>query len=239
MLKKYCYFLCLISFTNINVDAQHKLLICFKNIAGNQPLQKDSMYKNEFGELFTVHVFKYYISNIVLQSENKTEQFSDEYFLIDDADSSSKKIELNTNLNHITSLKFLLGIDSVKNVSGVQTGSLDPAKGMFWVWNTGYVMAKLEGKSASANTPQHAFSYHVGGYKQNENTSREISFKFLSGVDCSNKNCTITISADVLKWFNAINEIRISETPFCHEPGSLATKLADNYAQMFNIVKVE
>jgi hypothetical protein len=47
------------------------------------------------------------------------------------------KSELNTSLKNITAIKFLLGVDSLKNVSGIQTGALDPAKGMFWTWNTG------------------------------------------------------------------------------------------------------
>ena len=45
------------------------------------------------------------------------------------------------------SLSFLLGVDSMHNVSGAQTGALDPANDMFWTWNSGYVMAKMEGAS--------------------------------------------------------------------------------------------
>jgi hypothetical protein len=43
----------------------------------------------------------------------------------------------------------------------------------------------------------------------------------------------------VLKWFNGVHEIKISESPFCHEHGALATKLADNYANMFSIETVK
>jgi hypothetical protein len=125
----------------------------------------------------------------------------------------------------------------LKNVSGIQTGTLDPAKGMFWTWNTGYVMAKLEGNSPAANTPQHSFSYHVGGYKQNEQTIREINLMLPKKIDYTSNNCTIVVAADILKWFNAQHEIKISDAPFCHEPGTLATRLADNYAKMFSIAE--
>ena len=43
-----------------------------------------------------------------------------------------------------------LGVDSLRNVTGVQTGALDPAMDMYWTWNTGYVMAKLEAAAQQA-----------------------------------------------------------------------------------------
>ena len=51
-----------------------------------------------------------------------------------------------------TELQFLLGVDSLHNVSGAQTDDLDPAKDMFWTWNSGYVMAKMEGNSPAVKT---------------------------------------------------------------------------------------
>jgi hypothetical protein len=228
-------FFLLILFLSTADAQQNKIILQFENRAGEKLLENDSVYQNAFGETFTVKNFKYYVSNIVLIDGNKTQSFTDKYFLINNADSASKEIELGTNLHRVTAIKFLLGVDSLKNVSGVQTGALDPAKGMFWTWNTGYVMAKLEGNSLSANTPQHAFGYHVGGYKPNEKTAREIYLPLQKIVDCANKNCTITITADVLKWFNAVHEIKIASTPLCHEPGLLATQLADNYAKMFSV----
>src|SRR3954453_11162725 len=168
--KNFCVCLMIILLMQIvhfaNAQTQN-LKIHFENKAGDETIQADSIYQNAFGETFSVHNFKYYISNITLNDAEKNQSFPDKYFLIDNADSSSQQIELNTSLKNITAIKFLLGVDSLKNVSGVQTGALDPAKGMFWTWNTGYVMAKLDGNSPSANMPQHAFSYHIGGYKQN------------------------------------------------------------------------
>src|SRR5690348_679815 len=227
------YFICFLLLLSSNVNAQ-KISLHFQNKAGDKILQQDGIYQNAFGETFTVRNFKYYISNIVLHDSVKTQTYSDQYFLIDNLDSASQQIELNTSLKNITAIKFLLGVDSLKNVSGIQTGALDPAKGMFWTWNTGYVMAKLEGNSPFANMPQHAFSYHVGGYKDNEKTEREIILQLPQKIDCTN-NCIVTIDANILKWFNSTDEIKIANTPFCHEPGALATKLADNYANMFSI----
>jgi len=233
----------LLFFCNAQTFAQegsaNKLVINFKNMVGDQLLKTDSVYTNPFGETFTVRTFKYYISNIVLSDDitGKKQFYNNQYFLIDEDDSTSKKIELNTTLNSITSINFLLGVDSLKNVSGIQTGNLDPAKGMFWTWNTGYVMAKLEGYSPVAKTPQHAFSYHVGGYKKNEQTVRQISLVLPQKLKCENAIIQLTVQANILAWFNAINAIKIGDIAFCHQPGILAVKLADNYSKMFNVVQ--
>ena len=216
-----------------------KVVLYFENRAGDKAIQADSVYENASGETFTVRNFKYYISNIVLHDGNKIQSFPGEYFLIDNNESSSKQIQLSTTLKALTSIQFILGVDSLQNVKGVQTGSLDPAKGMFWTWNTGYVMAKLEGNSPFANTPAHSFSYHVGGYKHKENAAREIHLIIAQDTGFTNKNYSITIAADVLKWFDSEHKIKIAETPFCHEPGTLATRLADNYANMFRIAELK
>ena len=221
---------------SLSVKAQHTITITFKNKVGDKTLNTDSIYTNQFDETFKVRNCRYYISNIVfIDSINKkTQVYNDEYFLIDEKDEVSKKITLNTSIQQITGIEFLLGVDSIKNVSGVQTGSLDPAKGMFWTWNTGYVMAKLEGTSPAANTPAHAFSYHIGGYKTGEDAARKIKLT-LPGALAVNENKKIIVTADILKWFTGMHDIKITDAAFCHEPGKLAMQFADNYANMFNV----
>lgn len=213
--------------------AQHSFRIKFENYAGSELLEAKHAYTNAAGEQFMVRSFRYYVSNIVLKNTARQENH-EAYFLIDEADSASKEILLQTNLDSVSSIQFLLGVDSLKNVSGVQTGTIDPAMDMYWTWNTGYVMAKLEGSSPAANTPRHIFSYHVGGYKEGEKTARNIALSF-NVVDCAKSNGTIYIIADILKWFNEKSKISIAATPLCHEPGKLAVMLADNYATMFSI----
>ena len=211
------------------LNAQQKFALHFHNVAGNKQLNIDSLYTNHFGETLQVRNFKYYISNITLTDvTGKKEVFTDQYFLIAENDSTSKSVVLSTRLSNISSVEFLLGVDSIKNTTGVQTGALDPAKGMFWTWNSGYVMAKLEGRSAAAKTPAHAFSFHVGGYRQNEDATKKIMLQATS----KNMNA-IDIYADILKWFYGANDIKLAEQAFCHEPGMLAMQLADNYANMF------
>jgi len=217
------------------LTAQQPLRLQFVNMLGDSLVQLGASYKNAFNEPLTIRNFKYYISHIqVKDDEGNWYTIAEDYFLVNEADSSTKQINSNYNGKGITAIRFLLGVDSMHNISGVQTGALDPAKGMFWVWNSGYVMAKLEGKSAASRSPGNYFTYHIGGYKSNENAARWIELTLSS----TKKSChNIIIKADAGKWFIAAHDIKIAEHPVCHEPGNLAMQIADNYAQMFSIIE--
>src|SRR4051812_23111805 len=123
--------------------------LLFKNMVGDSALQTGVSYTNAFGESFTVRAFKYYISNIQLQyADSSIYRTTIAPHLVNEMDSTTKQLSFTAPEGTITSIYFLLGVDSTINTTGVQTGDLDPAKGMYWVWNTGYIMAKLEGTSA-------------------------------------------------------------------------------------------
>ena len=238
MLKfKRLFLLLACSFFVLQINAQSKLNIRFVNMVGDAKLNPTDTYKTPFDEPFTIRRFKYYISNIQLQDERQQwHKISSETFLIDAEDSSSQLIAVNHGLKNIKSIRFLLGVDSIKNVSGVQTGTLDPARGMFWTWNSGYIVTKLEGRSAVSKALGRYMTYDVGGYKTGENASRWIELPLTSAA--KNKPLqTINIKADVLAWFKGANKILIAENAVCHEPGVLAMKLADNYAHMFSVLR--
>lgn len=155
-----------------------------------------------------------------------------DYFLVDEADSLSKIIDLSLPAADISSIQFLLGVDSIRNVSGIQTGALDPMKGMFWTWNSGYIMAKLEGTSESSTIGGHYFTYHIGGFKGENNVLKTITLLIPETKESVQE---IHITADINTWFKNKSDIKISETPVCHMPGALAKKIADNYSAMFSI----
>lgn len=209
----------------------------FQNVVGDSVLQTGVDYSNAFGESFTIRAFKYYISNIQLQYANGESYKSNlTAHLVNEADSTTKQLIFTGPAGVITDFQFLLGVDSIINTCGIQTGDLDPAKGMYWIWNTGYIMAKLEGFSPVAKTPRRQFSYDIGGYKSDENAARKINLEVSrdSGVPTSS---TFILKAEVLKWFYGAHNIKISEQPMCHEPGILAMDIADNYKTIFSIKK--
>ena len=58
---------------------------------------------------------------------------------------------------------MLFGIDSAIQVGGVGTGALDPVRGMYWTWQTGYVQWKMEG-AIRVNGEEHPLELHLGGF---------------------------------------------------------------------------
>ncbi len=94
-------------------------------------------------------------------------------------------------------------------------------------------MAKLEGTAISSQIAGKQFTYHIGGFRGNNNTSRQIV------LPISLSNNRINIIADAKKWFEGPNELVIAKEPICHSPGALAVRIANNYATMFSILPKE
>jgi len=201
----------------------------------------DSTFTNAFNEPFFITRFKYYISNISFtNSLGKETKVADTYFLIDEQDPESKTFTVACPVQQVSAIHFFIGVDSLRNVSGVQTGALDPMNGMFWTWSTGYIMAKMEGTSPLSKAPQQRISFHIGGFKTGENVSKKISLALQQPIDFTRtKTATISISADLNKWFTGKTDIKFADTNFCMNPGELANKIASNYASMFTIDSVK
>ena len=207
------------------------LTIRFDNRFGNEQLLPEQTYSLNSTDTLVVNRFKYYISNIQFtNTEGKTIIPENQYFLVDIANEKSLSIQLNIPEGKYTGIRFLLGVDSIRNVSGVQTGALDPLHGMFWTWNSGYIMAKLEGTANSSTIAGKQFTYHIGGFRGQQNTTRLIQ------LQTTVFNSSLTIVADAAKWLNGIN---ISKEPVCHSPGVLALRFADNYSKMFSIAAAQ
>lgn len=218
-------------FTAVAAQSQQtqKLSIRFENRFGSELLIPEQSYLLN-NDTLTINRFKYYVSHFMLMDKNgKKTVLPVNYYLIDAADEKSATISFNVPIGDYSSLHFLLGVDSVRNVSGVQTGALDPLQGMFWTWNSGYIMAKLEGTASSSLIAGKQFTYHIGGFRTMHNTSRHIS------LSLSTFNSSVTIIADAKKWFEGPHELIIAKEPVCHSPGALAVRIANNYATMFSI----
>lgn len=216
-----------------------KVTINFINTIKNVPLVLDSAeYTNLFGETYHVAKLKYYISNIKL---NATHAFNEpeSYHLLDAAEPSSLSFTIDAAANSYSSISFVVGVDSIKNVSGAQSGVLDPANGMFWTWNSGYVMFKFEGNSPASNIINHRIEYHIGGFSGANNVLQLITLPLTTVLTVQEgKHSTVTIAADLDKLWQGTNNLKIAETPATMAPGVLSKKIADNYNRMFTIKEV-
>lgn len=114
----------------------------------------------------TIEVFRCYIAHFELWNNNQLVWKEKNSFHLLDAEiknSLSFPLDIPPSLDY-NQIKFQLGIDSTTNVSGAFGGDLDPTKGMFWAWNTGYINFKLEGTNPICPTRKNRFQFHLGGY---------------------------------------------------------------------------
>lgn len=159
--------LCLLSLQAFS-QKDKTISLDFKSVFGEQALVLDSIYIIENNNTIQIENLKFYISNLALYKDHKlvwAEKLS--YHLYDQAVSETHSLKLTMPAN-ITydQLKFDVGIDSLTNVSGALGGDLDPTKGMYWTWQSGYINFKLEGTSSISSHPKKEFQWHLGGYQK-------------------------------------------------------------------------
>lgn len=116
------------------------------------------------GDELRFTTFNYFISNIQLKKDDGTWwTMPDSYFLVNLSQDGSSMLKLeNVPTGKFTEVSYLIGVDSTRNVSGAQTGALTTTSGMFWSWNTGYIMVKAEGTSPQSSNGN--FKFHLGGF---------------------------------------------------------------------------
>lgn len=218
--------------------------ITFKNtVKGNPLVLNTGVYSNSFGEQYNVAKFKYYISNVVMNG-TQISAGSSEYYLVDEGNAASLSFSFTAKSQIYSSLSFLLGVDSARNVSGAQTGALDPLNDMFWTWNSGYIMAKLEGTSPQSTVVNNKVEYHIGGFAGTNSVLKNINLTVPSSINVPlnvdpDKTCEIFIEADLDTWWQGAYDLKIAVNPAATHPGALAKNISDNYSNMFKINDVK
>src|ERR1043166_6569794 len=154
--------------TSLRTNAQSSygtLSIDFLHYVDFDTLKLDTLaYKNELGQPYSITKFKYYVSTILLTNVTGETVKIPMSFLIDEEKEESKKIMLKSiPSGEYSKVSFMIGIDSIHNCSGAESGTLDPVNALFWTWNTGYIFLKLEGRSPASTAPGKIVEYHVGG----------------------------------------------------------------------------
>ncbi|MEO6150658.1 MAG: MbnP family protein, partial [Mucilaginibacter sp.] len=200
----------------------------------------DETYTNAHGDEFTISMFKYYVSNVSLvKADGSKYTIPESYFLIDAADEDSHLQTLeNIPAGDYTAISFTIGVDSVRNSSGAQTGALDPAKGMFWDWDTGYIFVKFEGNSPKSTAPGNKLTFHIGGAKPPNNTIRTTTQSFNGDVlrVRSNSKPQIHLAANAAALFTGTTDIDFA-TLSVTISGANSVIVANNYVNSFLTVE--
>jgi hypothetical protein len=217
----------------------------FYHVVAGQGLNlSDQWYKNANGDSFMVSTFNYYVSNVVLTGDSGTADYveANSYHLVEAPANSiyASAFDMqNVPVGHYKAVTFLLGVDSARNLAGAQTGALDPLNGMFWNWNSGYIMLKFEGTSPQASDSSKALEYHVLGFSGPNSVLRKITLAFPNDITTNQyMEPHIHFAADVDAMFNTPNRINFATESEMTSLGVQAKQLADNYANMFTITYV-
>jgi hypothetical protein len=192
-------------------------------------------------ESFNFQTCNYYLSNFQFRKPDGTwwsHPFS--YNLVRVTDNPIYNFSLpEVPLGTYNAVRFLIGVDSAKNVSGAQAGDLAPSNAMFWSWSTGYIMIKLEGNSPQANWEW--FSFHVGGFRDADgsNTTRWVEMDLTdTPLSVSEQgNPRVKLHADISKTWGMEN--KIADYSSLHAPGFVAQLMADQFKTAFSLDGIE
>lgn len=223
----------------------------FDNRAGAADLELNTTwYKNANNDSMNFSLFKYYVSNFVFTKEDGSNYVVPQdscYFLIDEADETSQTVEFpNVPAGKYTAVTFTIGVDSLKSTApqSQRTGVLDITThaDMYWVWNSGYIFVKTEGKFSQATGAD--FMYHIGGFggysTPTINNLKTVTL-VLPGAPVSfgsNNHKNIHTFVDALKVVNGSTNISVPTTPVVMG-GPNAPTIANNYKNMFTIDHIE
>ena len=218
---------------SFGIDAQIKrdsLVMQIQFKYGASPLEHNKKYMTK-SDTLEIETVKFYLSNIEIEFDDQSKIKPKSYYqLINWENPKSWLIPIAKNQNKIISkITFNIGLDTTASVSGALAGDLDPANGMYWAWQSGYINMKIEGKSNSCKTRKNQFQFHLGGYLKPNYALRKIEIPIQKNQI---PNSEIKIIADI---GNLFSEISLKETNSIMIPGQAAMEIADLSAKIFSV----
>jgi hypothetical protein len=221
---KHLFILLFLCFAYQNI-AQITLLPVF----GEKPISENTWFVSKNGDSIQFDNIRFYLSNIQLEMDDKTVIHDTvKAHLIDVFEPNTLRIAMpKVEGKRVKKLRFNVGIDSLTNVSGALSGDLDPQKGMYWAWQSGYVNMKIEGRSPKCKSRKNVFQYHIGGYLPPFYAMRRVELPIL-GIYTEGS----FLKVDFSKFFE---NIHIASQNSIMMPCKEATELADWSVQMFSI----
>jgi len=232
--------LCLLNFIgNPLLKAQEKdpqVILKLIPVFNNEVLKlNDGIYVTDKKDTINIDVFKFYLSSIIFEYENVITSKNQKSFLFDIEDTLSFTLNLSLKNGKYSFFEMLIGTDSITNVSGAMDGDLDPIKGMYWAWNTGYINSKMEGRFKNNTQVQKKFEFHIGGYLKPFESCRKIKIQFPETVINNNDIFKIECYADASYWFNGKNTIELTSLNKIVHPCKESIQVADNYSEMIRL----
>lgn len=178
------------------------------------------------GDTLTFQTFKFYVTNLKFKdaSGNWWAEPNSHHLVCASCPGNSTFTIDNVPAADYVAMEYTMGVDSATNVSGVYDGDLSLGTGMYWDWNSGFIMIKAEGLSPNSST--NAFAIHLGGFKGSENIVTVKQADFGSNklsVDGGNAHTVKMIANPAKLWHNAPG---VSTRSTVHMPGAAAVEMA-------------
>jgi hypothetical protein len=215
------------------------LTLKFEHNWGSDGFRFGQQYVTTSLDTVTPTLLRYYISNIkITKTDGSVWAEPESYHLVDYVNAVNGVVTFtipNVPAGDYASLSYLVGVDSVRNYSGAQTGALDPANNMFWTWNTGYIFFKFEGNTPQANAGKCA--YHIGGFTAPFIGSRSYSTNLNGDLIKATPTSIpqVHLALDVSKLFSGAHAWDIdASNSTVHMPSANSVILADNMQTMFS-----
>jgi hypothetical protein len=205
-------------------------IMTFENRVGGEVLMLDTIkYLNDAGNLYSIEMLKYYISNIQFVKDDNSVVNLPNYELIDQELDTSRSFAFTLPRGNYTKVRFLMGVDSLSSVTGAQTGELSPDFGMFWDWNTGYVFLKHEGSFIDNNGDILPLVYHYGTF--GGLTQHELTINMPSDGNIR----TLKINFDLNKLYNTPNLVDFNNNNIHSGGANWVNTIKENLNNSFSV----
>ena len=203
-----------------------------KNIVLDQPMRTAA------GDSLALHTLRLYLCNFVFLKQGAAvwaEKNSHHLLDLEDTSTLALRFEMPTGAG-FDEIKFDLGVDSVTNASGALGGDLDPTKGMYWTWQSGYINAKIEGFSERITGRNGEFQFHLGGFLSPFRAVQTVAVQVGSVQNASDLRDTnpadLHIDFDLAPFFEKIDWAKRHSVM---SPSAEAVRLSEVLAQSFSI----
>jgi len=191
-----------------------------KRLLANEPLHCRN------GDSLKLKKLAWYISDLHLMLGSTTVWRDEEKARLMGAGVTGElKIKINyADTIQFDAVEFYAGIDSLTNCSGAFVGSLDPANGMYWTWQSGFINTKIEAESNSGRELQ----LHLGGYRWPFASVMKVKLPIAAATN------KILIGIDL----QSVIEAALAEnTERVMQPGKNALNLSVKWAEGFKTIE--
>ncbi len=217
-------------------DTSTDVHINFKTLYADEPIvDNQEIYKNIHDEMFSVSIFRYYISHITFVKDDGTEVNAEDYNLVDAFDANYQSTDITLPNGEYSEIKFYLGVPQPQNGELSYEGDLNISngKGMSWNWNFGYIFFKHEGTFTSPSGTTGGISLHLG----TDEAAKLTSIPVTMSLHGNEQSMDIILDVEKIYSFNSTEVLEDHSTRHSTDidDATWILKFSDQISQSFEV----